>query len=157
MESIEKNRLQKLAGISSIPFTETTIDGYTFKTGAPITFPYRKITNKSSTPNVRDVYQQTIEPTGNYISFDLNQAIKGDNNNDVNYGEITFNNPLVLKFNAGEEEVYDSNNWKTILANHFGNKGRALSSDIINKGYDAIVTVYNDGDIAEIVDLTSFR
>lgn len=65
----------------------------------------------------------------------------------MEYGEVTFNNPLVID--------NDSLSWKKQLSDSFGGKtGKYLSEAVIKAGYDGIVTTEN-GHTSEVVNLTN--
>ena len=124
--------------------------GITFQTGKPITFPFIKNTEKA--PKLQG-FGQDIEPHGNYV-------LSG-HDVDVNKlppkwvsGEMEFKNPLVIDW--GKSGLYsEPDNWKQVLANQYGKKGKSLSKAIAKEGYDGIVTT-RDGQPSEIVDLSSF-
>ena len=116
------------------------------ETSKPITINYFHNTEKAPTiPG--DEYAQSIEPSGEYMGEDTTNAkypIPG-----FEYGSVTFNNPLVLEFKSTGH-----GGWKTDLSNLFGGKKKkALTSAIKKAGYDAVITVDEDGNVREVVNI----
>lgn len=117
-----------------------------YQTGKPITINY--FHNKEKAPVISDdSFAQSIEPTGEYMGHDTTNGkypIPG-----FEYGTISFKNPLVLDF-----KTTGHGGWKTDLSNQFGGKKKkALSNAIKKAGYDAVVTVDENGSIREVVNL----
>lgn len=130
---------------------ETEERGKEFKTGKAITFEY--IRNIQKAPDMGKRFQQNIEPAGRFMQTKP-RTFKPMAN--MESGEVTFENPLVIEFNTGTEKTaYDENNWKARLSKAFDNKtGAELSKAIIDAGYDGIITIGQHGETSEIVDLT---
>lgn len=133
----------------TLPFARARERGYVFETGRPVSFPFARNTEKS--PYFGGRFQQDIEPAGRYLLFDE------DPNRPPTRGwvrgSISFDSPLVLRWG----KAYDETSWKYALAEHYRATGRALSRRILKDGYDAVVTVNDDGLTSEIVDLRSVR
>lgn len=124
------------------------------ETGKKVTFWSLHTRNKQKTQNFGSRFGQNIEPDGRYIiAVSKNTSQLEDNSqSSYEYGFTTFENPVVL-----EHKSTDDKGWKKDLSEMFGGKiKRALSKEIIKKGYDGIITT--DGNwTSEIVDLRSFR
>lgn len=149
-----KNWLIKLAN-DDLPYTSVDSYGRRFETGVPVEFGYLRNTEKS--PDMSERFQQHIEPAGRYITHNEDP---GEQEN-WETGTANFEHPLVIKFNATGEALYDENSWKALLSKKFGNKtGESLSNAIVEAGYDGIVTVSMHGGkplyVSEIVDLRAF-
>jgi len=74
-------------------------------------------------------------------------------------GTHSFQNPLVLQFNTGEEFGYNEDSWKARLYQYYGKSGKDLAKALVADGYDGIITVRTDRDqpeVSEIVDLKPF-
>lgn len=129
--------------------TSHSVNNILFSTGRPVTFQYLKNTKKA--PNLGSSFQQDIEPHGNYMLFneypDTIEPMPGWIS-----GEITFKNPLVIKFNIKDNRSYDEFSWKNILSKIYSAKGKRLSSKLKKDGYDGIVTV-GKNEIKEIIAL----
>ena len=112
----------------------------------PVNMPYVR-NYKNKTAYYGDTYGQSIEPAGEYMLNDtLNKkaTIPG-----FEYGDIEFKNPLYVEF-----ESTGMDGWKKVVSEKFGGKtGKKLSDAIIKAGYDAIITVDEDGTYNEIVNL----
>jgi len=132
--------------------TTTTDNGNYFETGKAVTFNYAH-NNQSATkiygkPKKDSNFGRYFEPSGEYVSAIGKIPNKSEQFDNMEYGTITFKNPLVIKNN--------SLNWKEQLSKTFGNKrGKNLSIAVINAGYDGIVTVDKYG-TSEIVNLQTF-
>lgn len=128
----------------------TTVDeaGTHFETGVPVRF--RFVRNTEPSPNFGARYGQDIEPTGRYM---LHPSLSGAPPRGWQEGQVAFESPLVLTFNATPGEVYGPKDWKHRLTEASGGrKGRRLSDFLRSLGFDAVVTV-RDGETSEIVDL----
>ena len=114
------------------------------KEGITMTYVHMKNQN---TQYYGSTYGQNIEPSGEYMSMDVYQGKYKVPNAD--YGTIHFDNPLILDhINTGE------NGWKKTLSEMYGGKtGKNLSNAIMESGYDAIITIDEDGNYNEIVNL----
>jgi hypothetical protein len=123
----------------------------TLETGKAITMTYLHINNKTSKIANMDM-GQSIEPSGEYMTFNDNQY-KVDDNSFV-YGTIQFNNPLVIEYVST-----DSNGWKKTLSEMFNNKKKkSLSNAVIKAGYDAIITIDSEyQEVKEIVNLKGIK
>jgi hypothetical protein len=125
-------------------------DGTHFETGKPVTFKYvhnlTSATQLFGKPKKTSEYGRWFEPSGQYVN-----AVPRfpEPRPELEFGTLTFNNPLVIKNN--------DLGWKQQLSESFGNKrGKALSEALIRSGYDGIVTVDKYG-TTEIVNLTNFK
>jgi len=122
-------------------------------TGQPVRFTYAHNLEKSPVhPN--DLYAQSTEPAGKYITSVPESSFAMGGN--YEYGEISFDNPLVIDWGSGSYQ--DADNWKQVLPKRYdGKTGHALSEAIKADGYDGIMTVQrsqNQPDyVSEIVDL----
>ncbi|WP_372809315.1 hypothetical protein [Litorivivens sp.] len=141
------------ADLSQVGQTETTI-GTKFKTGEPVTFWYAhnpdSATKMMGKPKKGDQFGRDFEPSAKFVTpLDREPVDKSDG---FEYGQITFNNPLVIENNGLK--------WKEQLSKAFGGKtGKRLSQAVIDAGFDGIVTVdeIRAGKYAtETIDLTSF-
>ena len=115
-----------------------------------ITMTYVRMLNQN-TQNYGATYGQNIEPAGEYMSMDTMKGkykVPG-----AEYGTIHFNNPLILDHINTTE-----NGWKKTLSEMFDNKtGEKLSNAIKKSGYDAIITIDEDGNYNEIVNLNGTK
>lgn len=125
------------------------------ETGQQITIKYIRRLEKA--PKIKgDEFQQSIEPHGTYLSHnDGNLSIADAKRMNAEVGNVTFENPLVLPWNA-EGGGYDENSWKMVLAKKYKKKGRALTKAIIKDGYDGIITTDKYG-FSEIVSFKDFK
>lgn len=148
--------LDQFAGaqdLSQVKQTETTL-GTKFKTGESVTFWYvhnpQSATKLLGKPKKGDRYLRDFEPSAKYVT-PLDREPE-DRQDGYEYGQLTFNNPLVIE--------NDGMGWKPQLSKAFGGKtGKRLSAAVIAAGYDGIVTVdqTRGGKYAtETIDLTSF-
>ena len=121
------------------------------KEGKGITISYLHINNKTSKVANMD-FGQSIEPSGEYMT-ENDGKYKIDDPSFI-YGNITFNNPLVVEFIST-----DSYGWKLTLSNMFkGKKKKVLSNAIIKAGYDAIITIDSqENELKEIVNLKGIK
>lgn len=120
------------------------------ETGKPFTMNYYH--NKEKAPKIPgDTFAQSIEPAGEYIGHDtLNGTNKLPN---FDYGSVSFSNPLVL-----EHKTTGHGGWKTDLSAMFGGKkGKALSTAVKKAGHDGIITVDENGNISETVNLSGAK
>lgn len=100
------------------------------------------------------LFGQHIEPAGEYISF--HEPGSTENLDNYEYGNITFNNPLVIPSETSEfPHSENSYGWKSYLFTTYKKKGKDLSDHLISLGYDAIITTgaFGAGTIGEIVNL----
>lgn len=142
-----------LLKLCAIDHSKVTENDFQFETGRPIEFPYIRRTVKF--PNFGKRFQQHIEPHGRYMVLH-NKAIPVLP--DQESGNVKFENPLVIRFNSGENNIaYDKQSWKARLSRAYGHKkGKDLSIAIRLSGYDGIVTVVDHNGqnyVSEIVDL----
>jgi hypothetical protein len=126
--------------------------GVRFETGVPVTFHFIRNTEKS--PKLGKTFGQDIEPHGRY--FLHNHDPDRTPPSGWQTGTVTFRSPLVIKLSGDPDEIYGSTGWKARLHGTTGKKGAALSRHLA-KTYDGIVTVDDQGDTREIVDLSRFR
>lgn len=134
-------------------FATANDQGVQFVTGKPVTFTY--VRRNEGAPNFGSLYQQDIEPAGRYLAHNEDP---GPNAEETGWevGQVTFQSPLVIKFNPENDVSYDEHSWKSSLHRHYGKKGKELSQAIKADGYDGIVTVGMGPYAKEIVDLTMF-
>ena len=121
-----------------------------FKTGKPVTFNYMRNTQPAPKHPDPSRFGQDIEPSGKYMVLDTKPDRTKEYFPEMEQGVITFNNPIVIEnvTTSGEPE-----GWKSRLSVAFGDKkGKALTKELIKKGYDGVVTVGN-GHTSEIVSL----
>lgn len=112
-----------------------------FETGKPVVFEFLR--NKEKAGYYGSLYSQDIEPKGMYVTA---KEISGPVSDMWLEGTMKFENPLVIKF-------VDTHQWKKDLQNQFHAKGKPLSNKLLKLGYDAIVTVDENGNSWEIVNL----
>jgi hypothetical protein len=136
---------------------EVVEGGVFFASGVPVTFPF--IHSTDSAPYLGSKFGQDIEPAGFYLLADTANAHQHPTPG-WEYGEITFKSPLVLAMTTTDdpmEPVYGPNGWKARLYDAYGLTGVDLSRALLADGYDAVVTVWVQGDqpggTREIVDL----
>jgi hypothetical protein len=122
--------------------------GVHFETGVAVTFQFLRNTEKS--PRFGARFGQDIEPAGRYL---LHKDWAGDPPRGWETGTITLRSPLVIPLSGDPNAIYGSTGWKARLQTATGKKGRALSADLIRRGYDGIVTVDPGGYTREIVVL----
>ncbi len=126
-------------------------EGVEFRTGQPVSFHYIRNTERAGHYGSR--FGQDIEPAGRYL---LHREEDYKLTRGWEQGDITFENPLVLRLTT-DEDIYGPNGWKARLSRAFGNKkGKSLSKALLRAGYDGIVTC-GDNDTREIVDLTVIK
>jgi hypothetical protein len=137
--------------VAELPLAEAREAGVTFKTGQPVSFHFVRNTESSKKFNIpKERFQQNIEPAGRYM---IHNPDSGDLAPKWEEGDVTFRNPLVIKFNTGAEFGYNEHSWKAVLHKHYGKTGKALTNALIRDGYDGIVTVDNQSHTREIVQL----
>jgi NUDIX domain-containing protein len=131
--------------------------GVRFATGEPVTFPFMHSTE--SAPYLGAQYGQDVEPAGFYLLSDTSRAAEHPTPG-WEYGEISFQSPLVLAMTTTDdpmEPIYGPSGWKARLNRAYGLGGADLSRALLAAGYDAVVTVWVQGDqpggTREIVDL----
>lgn len=120
--------------------------GIHFETGTPVTFRFVRNTEKS--PNFGPRFGQDIEPAGRYL---LHNEDPGDLARGWETGLVSLTSPLVVPLTGDPSAIYGPEGWKARLSAATGKRGRALSADLIRRGYDGIVTVDQDGYTREIV------
>lgn len=120
--------------------------GIRFETGVPVTFRFVRNTEKS--PNFGSRFGQDIEPAGRYL---LHNEDPGDLARGWETGVVALKSPLVLPLTGDPSAIYGPEGWKARLSSATGKRGRALSADLVRRGYDGIVTVDQDGYTREIV------
>jgi len=135
---------------------EVTQRGLVFKTGQPVTFPYahnlNSVTETVGKPKRDSGFSRWYEPSARYINAVSENEYKRGHGS-IEYGTITFNNPLVM--------MNDSLHWKESLSEKYSNKrGKNLSQALIDDGIDGVVTVEEDSSgglyTSEIIDLVTF-
>ena len=139
--------------IKDLPITEVVEQGIRFKTGESVTFPSAHNTQGADYHGSR--FQQDIEVAGKYVTIKSPSATELPN---LEYKDITFKNPLVLRLNTGEGSTYDENSWKAALNKKYGKKGKELAEALKADGFDGIVTVGwrrgRPSGTSEIIDLS---
>jgi len=118
-------------------YQSDVVDGSKWETGKPVTLHFARNTESgaSMAPSGMD-FGQKIEPSGEYMVVDESDMSSQKADKWV-YGEITFNNPLVL-----EHKTTSSKGWKKDLSEMFGGKTKkALKNAIAKAGYDGVLTV----------------
>ena len=136
-----------------VNLSDVTESGGHFATGVPVTFKYvhntasyTALLGKKGKPPIDSPYGRGYEPSGQFLTVVGRHP--AERRSEMEYGEVTFNNPLVID--------NDSLNWKKQLSDSFGGKtGKYLSEAVIKAGYDGIVTTEN-GHTSEVVNLTNF-
>ncbi|MGB1743060.1 MAG: hypothetical protein ACPHHR_09440 [Cycloclasticus sp.] len=128
-------------------------NGVYFETGKPVTFNYAHNTESATmlfgVPDKDSPYGRGYEPSAQFVTV-IGKIPKVENQREgMEYGSITFNNPLVID--------NDSLNWKKKLSEDFnGATGKKLSQAVIKAGYDGIVTTEN-GHTSEAINLQTFN
>ena len=105
----------------------------------------RYIHNPEKSPYFGELFGQNIEPAGKYVIEQYSNNTPDGWAND----EVDFKNPLIIDFGGLYSEP---NNWKQMLYQKYGLKGKKLSEKLRKEGYDGIVTM-KDGETSEIVIL----
>jgi hypothetical protein len=145
--------IDRYLGEDSLPndiFTSVNEEGIEFTTGKSVIFKFLKNTESSKKfGNFGSRFQQNIEPAGMYV---VHNESPGDLPDKWISGNMSFSNPLVIKFNLGNDFGYNDSSWKAVLYTTFKKHGKSLSSKLRQIGYDGIVTVW-DGSTREIVKL----
>jgi hypothetical protein len=131
-----------------LAFATSAEHGVHFETGVPVTFEYIRNTEKS--PRFGATFGQDIEPAGRYL---LHKELSGDPPRGWQSGTITLRSPLVIPLSGDPNAIYGPTGWKARLRAATGKTGRALSTDLVRRGYDGIVTVDERGYTSEIVVL----
>ena len=150
--------------IAEIGLAEVVENGVTFATGLPVTFEFMR--RNEPAPDMGSLYGQDIEPAGRYLLHDAHgscQVPLHNANGEVvdgwEFGSVSFQNPLVIElsteYNSGgfSKNVYGPQGWKQRLTDIYGETGIELSRELIQQGFDGIITV-SPYDTREIVDLT---
>lgn len=139
--------------------------GVQIATGQPVIL--RWVHNPEESPDFGERYQQHIEPKGGryviHASQDTyNHTVMNDEST-LEAGVVLCECPLVLPFNIKPGGGYDEFSWKNQLVTAFdGLTGVSLSSAIVRRGFDAVISVslYPDKQPAhssEIVLLHGFK
>jgi hypothetical protein len=144
-EEIKKNNIELL------PLISIEEEGKKFSTNIPVEFRFLKNTNKA--PKMGSRFQQDIEPAGFYCVHVENPI---QLSKEFITGIVKLNKPLVIEFNT-KNNGYDENSWKMNLYNVFKKKGKSLSKQLMNLGYDGIITVDKRGYTSEIVILDTSK
>lgn len=151
-------KIRKLA--EDLPLSSIKEKDVHFETGTSVEFRYFRNTTPSQ--YMSEQFLQDTEPAGRYLSSDNSKTYEHPLEG-YEYGTVRFKNPLVIPFNTDPKaSMYNKTNWKSVLSKHFDGKvGEDLSKNIVQRGYDGIVTIMFDPDgkpkyVSEIVDLTSF-
>jgi len=110
--------------------------------------------NTEKAPNMGNKYGQDVEPSGFYcLKYTPNQKHFLDNPK-YKLFKVNLQNPLVIK-------ITDTTliSWKRDLADQYKAKKSALTSKLKSKGYDAIITTYDDSgnDTGEIIILDTTK
>ena len=154
-DMIEVKKALSLKPNKSNLMEKTVIEsGNTFKTGKAVTFNYMRNTQPAPRHPDPSRFGQDIEPSGKYMVLDTKPERTKEYFPEMEQGSVTFKNPIVIEniTTTGEPE-----GWKSRLSVAFGGKkGKALTKELIKKGYDGIVTVDNDH-TSEIISLKSKR
>ncbi len=119
------------------------------ETETPFSFEYGH--NPQSAPNFGSQYGQDIEPAGKYMVL-----ITPENSVRLphwTYGKHTFRNPLIISFGGMYAE---ESNWKKKLQQQSGATGAKLSKILAEQGYDGIITLDENDEISEMVDISMF-
>ncbi len=127
--------------IKALPYKEKAKLASEWKTGQPIKLNYARNTVSSKNYPAGMDFGQKIEPAGRYMNVDFDD--KGFNKNipDWEFGEIEFNNPIVL-----EHKSTNSTGWKKDLSEMFGGStGKRLTNKLKKAGHDGIITKDADG------------
>jgi hypothetical protein len=129
-----------------LDFVVSDEDGVHFETGVPVTF--RSLRNTEKSPYVGATFGQDIEPAGRYL---LHVENPGTVARGWETGVVTLRSPLVIPLSGDPDAIYGPKGWKARLHEATGKKGRALSTNLLRRGYDGIVTVDDSGYTREIV------
>jgi hypothetical protein len=121
-------------------------EGVHFETGVPVTFRFVRNTEKS--PHFGGTFGQDIEPAGRYL---LHNESPGDLARGWETGLVSLRSPLVIPLSGDPNAIYGPQGWKARLGAATKKKGRALSAELVRRGYDGIVTVDDGGYTREIV------
>lgn len=113
-----------------------------YRTGQSVTVPFTR--NTEGAQQHKPGYKEIVP--GRYMV----ERPEGYRSPDARWeqGEVTFQNPLVLKF-----EEADATNWKDALSKQYGKTGKSLTDAIRSEGHDGIIT-YDRYGTQEIVDLS---
>lgn len=111
------------------------------RTGEHVEFNFLK--NLEKAPRSGKRFGQDVEPSGFYVIQKETDFIP----NGWVEGKAELNFPLVI--NVNEDTLVS---WKYELSEKCGNrKNKKLTEFLINKGYDGIITVYDDGFWGEVI------
>jgi hypothetical protein len=129
-----------------LPLEQVQEKGRTFETGTPVEFEFIRNTEKAPPAGPKDAFQQSIEPSGLYVSH---HTSGGKPPPGWITGTLSFKNPLVIAVNSNPESgrIYDENSWKKNLHRKFGgpnSTNQDLTQELLKQGYDGIVTVSQD-------------
>lgn len=100
------------------------------------------IKNTEAAPNLGNLYGQDVEPKGTYVREKVTDMIPPN----WIQGKAYLHNPLIIDISDNEPIAY-----KQELSKQYNAKGSRLTSILISKGYDSIITRYPDGSKGEIV------
>lgn len=143
--------------MSDLALTSIEEHGVLFETGRPVTFTFLRNLESAPPPPPSDPYQQHLEPAGLYV---LHADPGPEPALPWIWGTATVASPLVLAFSTSGHHRYDEDSWKARLVDHYEATDEALTSALLDDGYDAIVTVrpFRQGfETAEIVLLDPQR
>jgi hypothetical protein len=110
--------------------------------------------NTEKSPNLGSKYGQDVEPTGFYcIKFksSMKHMLQSDK---YKLFKVNLQNPLVI--NITDATLVS---WKRELSDQYKAKKSALTNKLKSKGYDAIITTYDDtgNDTGEIIILDTSK
>lgn len=147
-EVLSRPKGRRSTGSFDLDLATSNEGGVHFETGVPVTLEFIRNTEKS--PYVGARFGQDIEPAGRYM---LHKELPGAPSRGWISGTITFRSPLVIPLTGDPDAIYGPTGWKARLRDTTGKTGRALSADLVKRGYDGIVTVDDRGYTREIVAL----
>lgn len=117
--------------------------------GQPIEFEYIHINEANNLSKNDNSFNQQREPVGQFVR-ENNSGFKTEG--PFITGVKQFEAPLIVDFGG---DYQSGENWKDKLSEAFdGKSGKGLTSAIKDAGYDSIITIDEDGDFSEMVDLT---
>ena len=155
------NMFVNFFGNKELGLSEIVEKGIKFKTGVPVEFEFLR--NTQSSPHMGETYGQHIEPAGLYMLHNTHndepEQKKRLNKQGWQTGLIKFENPLVIELSKDYDKsglpqnIYGKRGWKQRLFDVYRKKGKELTSFLLSKGHDGIVTI-SGYDTREIIDLT---
>lgn len=104
----------------------------------PLTLDITK--NMEKAPYLGSRFGQDVEPKGTYVT---NHTVNAPN---YKNGKAYLAKPLFINVNSDTLIEY-----KRDLAKKYKAKGQALTNKLMAEGYDALITVYDNGEYGEIV------